>query len=526
MEASALQAPAVVPRNRSSLGTALLRLRSDEQLVALFRAGHDEAFRVIHDRYRQRLFAYTRQMLPLRQDAEDALQDVFVRAYGHLRASDRELALRAWLYRVAHNRCIDELRRPAPPPPEALQLISAPIQDPIAQADQRESLRRLVDDVRRLPDQQRSALLMRELDGMSYAELADVLSISVPAVKSLLVRARMALALAAEARETACGEIREELILAHDRRTRPAATARRHIRDCPGCAQFRRELRGVSRRLAALTPAVGPVGLAAKLLGLGGGAGGGVAASGGSAAVGGAAGAGGALASAGVFSGGAASHVATLIAAALVTAGGTVELQGTITPPAHHRVVHHARRAATRRPSPARSPAAAPAAVVHSQAATATVAAPAPVVQPAPATVAAPAAPQAPSATPAATPAQSPPQRSPASQDTVGARPKAPVNDALRSVGTVLPSMSAMAGASTTVRSGTASAPATGGATTSTPEGSPATGTATGAPGGGPAAAASGTPESQPTGAPPSSDGGAAPPANAAATGSVTTPGS
>jgi hypothetical protein len=81
VEASALQAPAAIPRARVSLAPPLLRLRSDEQLVALFRAGHDDAFRAIHDRYRQRLFAYTRQMLPARQDAEDALQDVFVRAY-------------------------------------------------------------------------------------------------------------------------------------------------------------------------------------------------------------------------------------------------------------------------------------------------------------------------------------------------------------------------------------------------------------------------------------------------------------
>ena len=91
MEASALPAPAAVTRTRPSLGShrppALLRLRSDEQLVALFRAGHDDAFRVIHDRYRQRLFAYTRQMLPHRQDAEDALQDIFVRAYAGLRAN-------------------------------------------------------------------------------------------------------------------------------------------------------------------------------------------------------------------------------------------------------------------------------------------------------------------------------------------------------------------------------------------------------------------------------------------------------
>ena len=66
-------------------------------------------------------------MLPHRQDAEDALQDIFVRAYSGLRANQRELALRAWLYRVAHNRCIDELRRPSPPPPEVLELLRSPV---------------------------------------------------------------------------------------------------------------------------------------------------------------------------------------------------------------------------------------------------------------------------------------------------------------------------------------------------------------------------------------------------------------
>src|SRR6202022_3741234 len=101
-----------------------------EQLVALFRAGHDDAFRAIYDRYHPRLFAYTRQMLPgSRQDAEDALQDVFVRAYSGLRANHRQLALRAWLYRIAHNRCIDEIRRPPPPAPEVLERLQPPAQD-------------------------------------------------------------------------------------------------------------------------------------------------------------------------------------------------------------------------------------------------------------------------------------------------------------------------------------------------------------------------------------------------------------
>jgi RNA polymerase sigma factor (sigma-70 family) len=316
-----------------------LRVRSDEQLVALFRAGNDDAFDVIHDRYRQRLFAYTRQMLPgSRQDAEDALQDVFVRAFGGLRASNRQLALRAWLYRVAHNRCIDELRRPPLPSPEALEFSAGgPSSDPIAIAEQRDALRQLIEDVRRLPEQQRSALLMRELSDMSYAELAAALDASVPAVKSLLVRARIGLAKAAEARDTACSSIREELCAAHDRGVRPSGTARRHLRDCQGCRTFRRDMRGVTRQLAALTPALGPAGVLAKLVGFGGGAGG--TAAGGSAAVAG----GGAVTAGGILTGGA-SHLATLIAAAVITAGGAVELQQTIAP--NHARSHRAARVA------------------------------------------------------------------------------------------------------------------------------------------------------------------------------------
>ena len=298
---------------------------------------------MIHDRYRQRLFAYTRQMLPHRQDAEDALQDVFVRAYAGLRANHRELALRAWLYRVAHNRCIDELRRPSPPPPEVLELLRSPVHDPIDEADRRESLRRLIADVRRLPEQQRSALLMRELGGMSYADMAGALGVTVPAVKSLLVRARLALGQALEARDTACSDIREELIVSHDRGLRPNATARRHMRDCAGCREFRHQLRGVSRRFAAIVPTLGPLGVLANLLGVGG-AGSGAAGGALAASAGAGAGTGSAVVGVGAMSAGA-THVATLLAAAVVTAGGAVELQHTITVPtaSHHHP--HARAA-------------------------------------------------------------------------------------------------------------------------------------------------------------------------------------
>ena len=181
--------------------TMLLRARTDDQLVAAFRDGHEEAFTLIAERYRERLVAYARHMLRARGQAaaEDVVQDVLIRAYRALRADARPMALRAWLYRIAHNRCLDELRGERPTSELYDEVATA--EDPVASLGRRERLRELVGDIQSLPPQQRSALVIRELDGLSYAELAEALDTTVPAVKSLLVRARMNLAAAAEARE-------------------------------------------------------------------------------------------------------------------------------------------------------------------------------------------------------------------------------------------------------------------------------------------------------------------------------------
>ncbi|MCW3009918.1 MAG: polymerase, sigma-24 subunit, subfamily, partial [Solirubrobacterales bacterium] len=272
MEAASLPS---APGTTAARGGRLLRLRTDDQLVALFRLGNEDAFRVIHDRYRARLFAYTRQMLAgSRSDADDALQDVFLRAYGALRADDRPVTLRAWLYRVAHNRSIDHLRRPANQPTGELYDSLSSLADPLADLQRREDLRRLVADVRALPEQQRSALLMRELEGLTYVELADALGVTIPSVKSLLVRARIGLTEAREARDTACVDIRLDVAAAHDRGVRMNARARRHLRECSGCTEYRARLRTVREGFAALGGSPWSAGLLAKLLGLGGAGGG------------------------------------------------------------------------------------------------------------------------------------------------------------------------------------------------------------------------------------------------------------
>jgi RNA polymerase sigma factor (sigma-70 family) len=368
VEASALSHP--VGLSRVSLAGPLLRLRTDDQLVALFRAGHDEAFGAIHDRYRARLFAYARQMLGgSRSDAEDVLQDVFLRAYHALRADGRQVALRAWLYRVAHNRCIDQLRRPTPAAEDIFDVNRGSTGEQPAEAyERREDLRRLIADVRALPEQQRSALLMREMEGLSYNDLAEALGVTVPAIKSLLVRARIGLVEALEARDTACVEIRDDLVAAFDRGVRVSGRAKKHLRECAGCREYRTALRGVEKRLNGLAPSHGPLTLVAKLLGLGGaGSGGGAFALGGGGA---AAGAGATVGTAAVTTGGVATigggavatKVVAVVAAAAVVGGGAAtvkKVEHAVKPaPPARTLVHEAAPAA-----------AAPAAVVAHQAA-------------------------------------------------------------------------------------------------------------------------------------------------------------
>src|SRR5205814_6757724 len=87
--------------------------RTDDDLVRALRAGAPGAFDAIHHRYHVPLLAFAHQMLGGRHhDAEEVVQDAFVRALGAMRQTDREMALRPWLYAITRNRALDELRRP------------------------------------------------------------------------------------------------------------------------------------------------------------------------------------------------------------------------------------------------------------------------------------------------------------------------------------------------------------------------------------------------------------------------------
>src|SRR4051794_7839778 len=255
----------------------LLKLQGDGRLIAMVRSGNSGAFETIVDRYQGRLLGFCRQMLGSTEDAEDVLQEVFVNAYRAMLGDEREINLRPWLYRIARNRCLNHLRKPTADAQESMDLV--PMVDAASTAEKvhnREEFRQLLADVSKLPETQRSALLLREMDAMSYEEIAQAMDTSVPSVKSLLVRARISLAEASQARQLTCGEVRLELAEAAEGLRKVSGPVRRHVRDCDECSDFRSQARSNDKVLAALFPA-GPLlalkGLLASKLGIGGASG-------------------------------------------------------------------------------------------------------------------------------------------------------------------------------------------------------------------------------------------------------------
>ncbi|HXP28161.1 MAG TPA: sigma-70 family RNA polymerase sigma factor, partial [Solirubrobacteraceae bacterium] len=302
-------------------------------------------FEVLCSRYQSRLLSFCRHMLGSREDAEDVLQEVFAAAFNAVLGDEREINVRPWLYRIARNRSLNHLRRASAVGVDSMDVHFA--DHGMSTGDhaiRRESFRELLADVHELPETQRTALLLREIDALSYEQIAHAMETTIPSVKSLLVRARISLADAAEARKLSCSEVRLELGEVAEGLVKLSASARRHVRGCDRCRSFKRQLKENNTALAAMLP-VGALLMFKKLLfaklgsaSAGGahvGAGAGATVGAGAAAAGSAAGGGGILTlGAGAL---ATKAVAGLAAAAIVSAGAVAADQS-----AHHRHHHHA----------------------------------------------------------------------------------------------------------------------------------------------------------------------------------------
>ncbi|MEH3054444.1 MAG: sigma-70 family RNA polymerase sigma factor [Patulibacter minatonensis] len=326
------QAAAKGPR----ASTALLKLQADERLVAHVRRGNQAAFEVLVSRYRARLLAFCRHMLGASagRDAEDVLQEVFTSAYRAMLGDTRPINVRPWLYRIARNRCLNHLRRDPMQSVEGMELTV--VDERIGTAEtvhQRAEVRQLLSDIQALPESQRTAILLREIDDLSYEQIAMAMDTTVAAVKSLLVRARVGLAEAAEARRLSCDEVRFELgQQAEGLIQKLSPPSRRHVKECKSCSGFAQDLKDTNRTLAALAPAAGLILLVKGVLGsIGGASHAGSAGAGGAAAgAGGAALGGGTITSIG---GMISAKAATGLAAAVAVTGAAVEVRHVTTPP-------------------------------------------------------------------------------------------------------------------------------------------------------------------------------------------------
>jgi RNA polymerase sigma factor (sigma-70 family) len=209
----------------------------DEQLAALVREGHTEAFEVLLRRHQVALAGYCRHLLGSREDGEDALQETLVRAHRALRCAGPPRAVRPWLFAIARNRCLTVLaarREPVVPLTNA-----TPSPDDVADRVRlRIDLDEVLGDLATLPRDQRRALVLAELGDLSQAEVAHAIGCRPGKVKALVFQARAGLIAERDARAIPCAEIRRLLATVTGGALR-RGPLRRHLRACPACRTHR-----------------------------------------------------------------------------------------------------------------------------------------------------------------------------------------------------------------------------------------------------------------------------------------------
>ena len=181
--------PAEQLASRILLGPTL-RAQPDRRLVRLVRDGYDGAFEEIVRRYRRQLDRFAASIVGCR--SEDVTQDALSKALLALRGSEAEIELRPWLYRIVRNTALNDLRD-SPPPAEQLAETLSGGAGTAAEVERREELAELIGRLRALPEPQRAAIVMRELEGLSHDEIAAALGVSGGAARQAIYRARAAL---------------------------------------------------------------------------------------------------------------------------------------------------------------------------------------------------------------------------------------------------------------------------------------------------------------------------------------------
>ncbi len=185
----------------------VLQAAADTVLVDSFLAGEERAFQELVERYQTRLLNFIYRTIGDRERAEDLVQEVFIRVYRHIHRFDKTKKFSTWIYTIASNLAKNELRNRSRNPLILFQTITGtrgederPLQfeDSTSRPDdlfQKRHLRGLVEEtVARLPEHHREVFILREIEGKSYEEIAEITDCNLGTVKSRLNRARNAFA--------------------------------------------------------------------------------------------------------------------------------------------------------------------------------------------------------------------------------------------------------------------------------------------------------------------------------------------
>ncbi|MBM3469622.1 MAG: sigma-70 family RNA polymerase sigma factor [Armatimonadetes bacterium] len=165
----------------------------ERDLIHRSRAGEIEAFDLLVRLHQDRVYNLAYRITGNREDASDAAQDAFVRAYQALPRYREDAAFSTWLYRIATNAALDLVRRRPAHPAVELSAEFRAIDDPEAAANRREVTRRVHAALGRLPVEYRTAVVLRDLQGLAYDEIARVLQVPLGTVRSRLARGREAM---------------------------------------------------------------------------------------------------------------------------------------------------------------------------------------------------------------------------------------------------------------------------------------------------------------------------------------------
>ncbi len=168
--------------------------------IQALREGSEPAFRRLVDEYGDRVYNTALGLMQRSADAEDVAQEVFIAVYQKIGGFRAQARLSTWIYRIAVTKSLEALRRKGAKAArmtgtldDAAGTRAAPFHHPGVALERREHASILFRVLAQLPENQKTAFVLHKTEGLSYAEIADVMEVSLPAVESLIYRARQSL---------------------------------------------------------------------------------------------------------------------------------------------------------------------------------------------------------------------------------------------------------------------------------------------------------------------------------------------